>query len=68
MIRLPIDPVLAVVPGRRALARRTGMSLRTIGRWCDNGVPYEASDRLAVALGYHPLELWPDWHAYLDAA
>ena len=23
---------------------------------------YDAADAIAVALGRHPVELWPDWH------
>lgn len=27
---------------------------------------YDAADRIAIALGRHPSELWPDWFGQLD--
>lgn len=39
-----------------------GYDRRTIGQW-RNGrlLTVTAADRCAIALGLHPLDLWPDW-------
>jgi lambda repressor-like predicted transcriptional regulator len=37
---------------RRTLLR---VMTRTELRW-------DTADRIAIALGYHPIELWPSWH------
>lgn len=58
--RFPLDPVLARHTIAEA-ARAAGFHSAQLSRWKRTGVPAAAADRLAVALGRHPLELWPDW-------
>lgn len=31
--------------------------------WRRDGLPDQAADRIALRLGYHPAQIWPDWHA-----
>lgn len=48
------------------LAERTGMAKRTLNRWKERGsLPERSADRVAVALGVLPGEIWP-W--YLEDA
>ena len=42
------------------LARHSGYPLRTIQRWKTNGIPSRSADHLAVRLGLHPANIWPD--------
>ena len=43
------------------IARQTGMTARTIQRYKTDGLTHNQADRIAVALGRHPSELWTDW-------
>ena len=45
------------------LAGLAGVHRKQIARWRADGVPAWAADRLAVALGYHPASLWPEFLA-----
>ena len=76
---LPIAPLLEVLemsaPGhghrpatRLGLCRRAGVHHRSFLRWVERGdLPPAAADRLAVALGLHPVLVWPDeWLTVLD--
>ena len=55
------DRTLAAVTDVAAMA---GTSERQWRRWRAYGVPLWHADRLAVALGRHPGELWPEyWEA-----
>lgn len=38
----------------------TGMSRPRILRWRKNGLDVRAADEVAVALGYHPGQIWPE--------
>lgn len=46
------------------LARITRSHPSTIQRWADDGVPWLATDHLAVSAGLHPATVWPEWGAY----
>lgn len=46
------------------LARLTRWHPGTIGRWAVEGVPWLASDQIAVAAGLHPALVWPEWAEY----
>ncbi|MDX6287689.1 MAG: Winged helix-turn-helix DNA-binding [Frankiales bacterium] len=63
-------------PARAALAARAadtglpltelapvlGLPLRTLHRVLGGvRLRWDTADRIAVALGYHPCELWPEW-------
>jgi hypothetical protein len=71
----PGDPILPFAPleeladceNASALARRLGEPRTTIHRWRRCGVRLFTADRLAIHLGYHPSEVWPEWWAVLPA-
>ena len=46
--------------GYRTIARTIGMSTNTMLMWDKTGVPVWTADRLAVKLGAHPADIWPD--------
>lgn len=50
------------------LSELTGVSRRTLTRWVKDGVPVEYADRMAVALGRHVCEIWPNWFDLVDLA
>lgn len=58
---LPWAPVARMM-GRAStyeMARRCRVQRRTIYRWREQGwVSIRVADRLAVALGHHPIEIW----------
>lgn len=61
--RWPLEPLLAAsgCATVSAIEARTGLP-RGIGRrWVTHGLTDDAADRVAVALGRHPAEVWPDW-------
>ena len=48
-------------PEPSVLARRLGVTRRTVHRWAQTGlVPPTHADRIAVRLGHHPAEIWPN--------
>ena len=44
-----------------ALASLVGVSDRTLWRWQRSGLNDTQADRAAVALGLHPVSVWPNW-------
>lgn len=48
------------------LSEITGISRRRLVRWTRDGVPLEQADRIAVALGLHVSEIWPEWFTESD--
>lgn len=56
----PWDPMLVSAD---ELAELVGVTSRTWKRWRDEGVPLVRADRAAVAVGDHPLDIWPDFHS-----
>ena len=49
------------------LAVMTGLSQRVMFRAKAAGrITDESADRVAVALGHHPAEIWPEWWTSLD--
>ncbi len=48
------------------IAKLTGVTTDTVRQWTRSGglTPYTA-DKIAVALGLHPKELWPEWDKYI---
>lgn len=57
---LPAAP-LAVYGGPRELARLSGITTTSLGRWLEGGqIRADRADRLAVALGKHPSQIWGD--------
>jgi lambda repressor-like predicted transcriptional regulator len=61
--RYPFGPVIERSGCRSvaAVAQKTGFPLRTVQRWAHLGVTDNYADRLAVRLGFHPSEIWPEW-------
>lgn len=65
--RFDVDPLLRF--GTIAeLARQTGVHGSQFHRWKKNGIPATKADAVAVAMGCHPAEIWPDWYASEEAA
>lgn len=66
---LPVGPLAAVIEAEfgpagvwSMLARRVGVSLKTVHRWKASGLPLWSADAAAVALGRHPAAVWgSDW-------
>lgn len=46
--------------GYRTIARTIGMSTNTMLMWDKTGVPLWTADKLAVKLGAHPADIWPE--------
>lgn len=65
--RLPLDPLIRACGSGNNLAALTGYRRARLTQWQRDGVPVCAADNMAVALGMHPIELWPDWYE-IDAA
>lgn len=60
--RYPLDPVMALCrQDKKSLADRAGVSVHAVDMWQTDGIKWLTADRLAVNLGYHPCEFWPDW-------
>lgn len=46
--------------GYRTIAKTIGMSERNMKNWHHHGIPLFSADKLAVKLGAHPADIWPD--------
>jgi hypothetical protein len=67
--RVPLEPLVERYGGNgSALARALGCAQEQVSRWRSHGLPLVSADRLAVALGLHPVEVWPDWYEMCQAA
>lgn len=62
-LRWPTQPVTALQPTWTSAqwAKAAGCSTRNWNRWEAKGLPDDASDRVAVYIGMHPVQIWPDW-------
>lgn len=61
--RFPLEPLAALTRlDQGELARVAGVSRRTVCRWKALGMNQWIADRLAIALGYHPAVVWPEWY------
>lgn len=64
VVRLPFA-ALEAAAGREnllVLAAALGSDTATLYRYRNQGVPVFTADRLAVKLGMHPCQVWPDWY------
>lgn len=63
-VRWPLAPLLIAAghPSADVIAMQLGVSPRSIWRWHHRGLTDRQADRAAIALGYHPANIWPDWH------
>jgi hypothetical protein len=66
--RLPLEPLVARHGGVSGLARALGCNTGQVGKWRQRGVTLLSADRIAVALGLHPVEVWPEWYAVCEEA
>jgi hypothetical protein len=57
--RFPLDAITGY--NHCELARHTGFAVRSIQRWTRDGIPLWSADKLAISLGVHPANIWPDW-------
>lgn len=48
-------------PHKTVMGRLLGIPHRQLYRFMQYGVTHDQADQLAVALGLHPLNVWPDW-------
>lgn len=63
--RYPLEPLAqAMGSSVHAMAEALGLSGSWLRKIRDNGVPARSADRLAVAAGFHPYEVWPEMHAH----
>jgi hypothetical protein len=60
--RVPIKYHANTQPTRGDYARAFGVTLQTIDRWRETGIPWQKADHLAVTwAGVHPGAIWPEW-------
>lgn len=61
--RFPIGPLESLLGGLAdiPLAERLACPRRNLYRWRKNGINALRADELAVHLGHHPGEIWPEW-------
>lgn len=65
--RYPFDPIAqALGVDNSAAARHLHISGTTWQQYRDHGLTAVVADRLAVRIGHHPAELWPDWPTDTD--
>jgi len=62
-VQVPIkDPDQFAAPNRFDYARYFGVSITTIDRWKQKGIPWFSADQLAIKrVGMHPSLIWPTW-------
>lgn len=60
--RVPLEPLVRRYGTVSTLARALGKDRMQVSRWRRDGVPVVSADHIAVALGMHPVEVWPDWY------
>lgn len=53
-----------VCVSRSEVSRLLGIDQASASKMATCGLTFWQADRLAVALGAHPAELWPDWMQY----
>lgn len=63
--RFPVEPILQTFADHpypiQAAATALNVSTASIHRYLQDGIFFFKADRYAVALGKHPIDLWPDW-------
>lgn len=68
MTRFPLAALARRVGGQERMARMLGWEdvkdmarHMNLDRMVHQGVNWARADEFAVACGYHPMEVWPDW-------
>ena len=69
-VRLPLRALMEYlkIGEVTTFAEAVGLSRKSCYRYFAAGVPLYVADRLAIKVGVHPLEVWPDFHVDLDEA
>lgn len=69
-LRWPVEPLFRAAGTDKflELAMFTGFSARTVHRWIHNGIPDAHADEAAIALGLHPIDIWPNYCDELEKA
>ena len=65
---LSLEPLIARYGSVSGLARALNCDRVQVSKWRRDGLPMASADRIAVALGMHPVEGWPDWYEATDQA
>lgn len=61
--RLSVAPLLERFEGNASdLARAAGVNASAVTRWKERGLSLAQADDIAVRLGLHPMEVWPDFY------
>jgi len=67
----PFAPIVELIVGRwdddgqipaTRIGLRLGVTREQVHRWRYKGLGIDQADALAVRLGLHPVEIWPDWY------
>ena len=68
-LRFPLADLVAAAggPNHCALARRVGVTPRTVCRWHRAGLTIYSADAAAIAIGSHAAVIWPQHWAELDS-
>ena len=66
--RFPIDPAVEIAGSLRTIAKLLGQPGNTGILRDPRGVTVGNADRIAIALGVHPVELWPNFHDDINKA
>lgn len=63
MTRFPLAPLLVAAnrPTHATVAEVMGVKTTTVHQWVQRGLSTHMADRLAVAFGLHPAEVWDGW-------
>jgi hypothetical protein len=57
-----LEPLVQRYGNVSVLARALGLDRAQVARWRNGGLPIDSADRVAVAAGCHPAEVWPEWY------
>lgn len=61
--RYPLHELEVLIgwPTAAELAAALGVTVAAVEKWRLRGLSHEQADRLAVACGWHPVLVWPEW-------
>lgn len=54
-------PLIDLFADMSTASQMLGVTPRSLQRWRETGLPWGKADALAVKVGFHPSDLWPDW-------
>lgn len=59
-VLLPAEPLLAMFPDMSddEIGEAVGVNRHTVSRWRENGLSLTVGDRIAIAMGKHPILVW----------